>query len=393
MKNIQLLNKIAKCGTDIFDKDVYVVSDSAENADAIMVRSAVMHDMEFGDNLKAIARAGAGVNNIPLDKCAEQGIVVFNTPGANANGVKELVVCGMLLACRDVVGGINWIQSVKDDAGVAKLVEKEKSKFAGSEVAGKTLGIIGLGAIGGPLANVAVAMGMKVIGCDPYMSVDAAWKISRSVKKVDTREEIFEQADFISIHTPLIVNDDPKVNTKYMINKDTIATMKDGVVILNFARDALVNDDDIEEALKSGKVRKYVTDFPNARTAGMDGVIAIPHLGASTEESEDNCAVMAAEELVNYLETGNIKNSVNYPSVEMPHHDGIRLVILHRNIPNMLSHISSTLSAHNINIENLVNRSKGEYAVTLVDVLTDITPEMIVTMQSMEGIIRVIKID
>ena len=392
MKNIQLLNKIAKCGTDIFNKDLYNVADTVENPDAIMVRSAVMHDMEFGDNLKAIARAGAGVNNIPLDKCAEQGIVVFNTPGANANGVKELVVCGMLLACRDVVGGIDWVKSVKDDAGVAKLVEKEKSKFAGTEVAGKTLGIIGLGAIGGPLANVAVAMGMKVIGCDPYISVDAAWKISSAVKKVDTREEIFAQADFISIHTPLIDNADPKVNTKYMINKDTISMMKDGVIILNFARDALVNDDDIEEALKSGKVRRYVTDFPNARTAGMDGVIAIPHLGASTEESEDNCAVMAAEELVNYLETGNIKNSVNYPSVEMPHHDGVRLVILHRNIPNMISHVSSTLAAQNINIENLMNRSKGDYAVTLVDVLADVTDEMISTMQSMEGIIRVIKI-
>jgi len=392
MKNIQLLNKIAKCGTDIFDKDNYNVAAEMENPDAIMVRSAVMHDMEFGDNLKAIARAGAGVNNIPLDKCAEQGIVVFNTPGANANGVKELVVCGMLLACRDVVGGIDWVKSVKDDAGVAKLVEKEKSKFAGTEVGGKTLGIIGLGAIGGPLANVAVAMGMNVIGCDPYMSVDAAGKISRSVKKVDTREEIFAQADFISIHTPLIDNADPKVNTKYMINKDTIAMMKDGVIILNFARDALVNDDDIEEALKSGKVRRYVTDFPNARTAGMDGVIAIPHLGASTEESEDNCAVMAAEELVNYLETGNIKNSVNYPSVEMPHHDGIRLVILHRNIPNMISHVSSTLAAQNINIENLMNRSKGDYAVTLVDVLAEVTDDMIATMQSMDGIIRVIKI-
>lgn len=392
MKNIQLLNKIAKCGTDIFDKDNYNVSDTAENPDAIMVRSAVMHDMEFGGNLKAIARAGAGVNNIPLDKCAEQGIVVFNTPGANANGVKELVVCGMLLACRDVVGGINWVKSVKDDAGVAKLVEKEKSKFAGTEVGGKTLGIIGLGAIGGPLANVAVSMGMNVIGCDPYMSVDAAWKISRSVKKVDTREEIFAQADFISIHTPLIDNADPKVNTKYMINKDTIAMMKDGVIILNFARDALVNDDDIEEALKSGKVRRYVTDFPNARTAGMDGVLAIPHLGASTEESEDNCAVMAAEELVNYLETGNIKNSVNYPSVEMPHHEGIRLVILHRNIPNMISHISSTLAAQNINIENLANRSKGDYAVTLVDTIANITADMIDTIQSMDGIIRVIKI-
>ena len=392
MKNIQLLNKIAKCGTDIFDKDIYNVADTVENPDAIMVRSAVMHDMEFGDNLKAIARAGAGVNNIPLDKCAEKGIVVFNTPGANANGVKELVVCGMLLACRDVVGGINWVKSVKDDAGVAKLVEKEKSKFAGTEVAGKTLGIIGLGAIGGPLANVAVSMGMNVIGCDPYMSVDAAWKISRSVKKVETREDIFAQADFISIHTPLIDNADPKVNTKFMINKDTIAMMKDGVIILNFARDALVNDDDIEEALKSGKVRRYVTDFPNARTAGMDGVIAIPHLGASTEESEDNCAVMAAEELVNYLETGNIKNSVNYPSVEMPHHDGIRLVILHRNIPNMISHISSTLAAQNINIENLMNRSKGDYAVTLVDTIAEITADMIDTIQSMDGIIRVIKI-
>lgn len=392
MKNIQLLNKIAKCGTDIFNKDAYTVADTAENPDAIMVRSAVMHDMEFGDNLKAIARAGAGVNNIPLDKCAEQGIVVFNTPGANANGVKELVVCGMLLACRDVVGGINWVKSVKDDENVAKLVEKEKSKFAGTEVAGKTLGIIGLGAIGGPLANVAVSLGMHVMGCDPYMSVDAAWKISRSVQKVDTREEIFAKADFISIHTPLITNDDPKLNTKYMINKDTIAMMKDGVIILNFARDALVNDDDIEEALKSGKVRKYVTDFPNARTAGMEGVIAIPHLGASTEESEDNCAVMAAEELVSYLETGNIKNSVNYPSIDMPYHDGIRLVILHRNIPNMISHITSTLANQNINIENLANRSKGDYAVTLVDTIANITPDMIETIQSMDGIIRVIKI-
>lgn len=392
MKNIQLLNKIAKCGTDIFDKDIYAVAEGIENPDAIMVRSAAMHDMEFGDNLKAIARAGAGVNNIPLNKCAEQGIVVFNTPGANANGVKELVLCGMLLACRDVVGGIDWVKSAKDDENIAKLVEKEKSKFAGSEVAGKTLGIIGLGAIGGPLANVAEAMGMKVMGCDPYMSVDAAWKISRSVKKVDTREEIFANADFISIHTPLITNDDPKINTKHMINKETIAMMKDGVIILNFARDALVNDDDMEEALKSGKVRKYVTDFPNARTAGMAGVIAIPHLGASTEESEDNCAVMAAEELVSYLETGNIKNSVNYPSIEMPHHDGVRLVILHRNIPNMISHITTTLASQNINIENMANRSKGEYAVTLVDTIANITPEMIDAIQSMEGIIRAIKI-
>ncbi len=391
MKKIQLLNKIAKCGTDIFGS-VYSVGESVENPDAIMVRSAAMHDMEFGSNLKAIARAGAGVNNIPLDKCAEQGIVVFNTPGANANGVKELVLCGMLLACRDVVGGIEWVRANADDETIAKRVEKEKSKFAGSEVAGKTLGIIGLGAIGGPLANAAVSLGMNVLGCDPYMSVDAAWKLSRSVHKADTREEIFAKSDFISLHTPLIDNADPKVGTKHMINKETIAMMKDGVVILNFARDALVNDDDLEEALKSGKVRKYVTDFPNAHTAGMEGVIAIPHLGASTEESEDNCAMMAAHELVDYLESGNIKNSVNFPSVEMPHNDGTRLVILHRNIPNMISHISSTLAENNINIENLASRSKGDYAVTLVDVLSEVTEATVATIQSMDGIIRVLKI-
>lgn len=393
MKNIQLLNKIAKCVTDIFDKNKYTVSDNVENPDAIMVRSAVMHNMTFGTNLLAIARAGAGVNNIPLERCAEEGIVVFNTPGANANGVKELVICGMLLACRDVVGGIEWVKSMKHSEDIARLVEKEKSKFAGTEVAGKTLGIIGLGAIGGPLANAAIALGMNVIGCDPYMSIDAAWKISRSVKKADTREEIFANADFISLHTPLIDSEDPKVNTRRMINKETIAKMKDGVILLNFARDALVNDDDLEEALRIGKIRRYVTDFPNARTAGMDGVLAIPHLGASTAESEDNCAVMAAMELSEYLETGNIKNSVNYPSVEMPPHDGIRLVILHRNIPNMISHISSTLAANNINIENLANRSKGDYAVTLVDTIANITSEMIDTIGSMDGIIRVIRIE
>lgn len=393
MKNIQLLNKIAKCGTDIFDKNVYNVAENAENPDAIMVRSAVMHDMEFGENLKAIARAGAGVNNIPLDRCAEKGIVVFNTPGANANGVKELVICGMLLACRDVIGGINWVKTVKDDPAVAKLIEKEKSKFAGSEIKGKTLGIIGLGAIGGPLANAAVAMGMNVLGFDPYMSVDAAWKISRSVQKVDSREDIFKNADFISIHTPLIENADPKINTKHMINSETTAMMKDGVIILNFARDALVNADDIEAALKSGKVRRYVTDFPNARTASMEGVIAIPHLGASTEESEDNCAVMAAEELVSYLESGNIKNSVNFPTVEMPPLGaGSRLVILHRNIPNMISHVSSTLAGQNINIENLANRSKGNYACTLVDTYADINDELIKNIEAVDGIIRVIKI-
>ncbi len=388
MKKIQLLNKIAKCGTDIFDEG-YTVASEIEEPDAIMVRSAAMHDMELGGNLKAIARAGAGVNNIPLDKCAEQGIVVFNTPGANANGVKELALCGLLLACRDVVGGINWVQTVKDDPNVAKLIEKEKSRFAGIEIKGKKLGIIGLGAIGGPLATAAVHLGMDVLGCDPYISVDAAWNISRSVHKVDTREEIFKNADIISIHTPLIDNPDPKVATKHMINKDTIAMMKDGVIILNFARDALVNDDDIEEALKSGKVRRYVTDFPNARTAGMEGVIAIPHLGASTEESEDNCAVMAAQELREYLERGNIVHSVNFPDVSMPHNGDARICVLHKNIPNLLSQITSAVSARGINIENLANRSKKDYAYTIVEIIGDIPTELVDEVSSIDGVIRV----
>ena len=388
MKKIQLLNKIAKCGTDIFDEN-YEVSDKFDNPDAIMVRSAVMHDMELGKELKAIARAGAGVNNIPLDKCAEQGIVVFNTPGANANGVKELALCGMLLACRDVVGGINWVQTVKDDPDVAKLIEKEKSRFAGIEIKGKKLGIIGLGAIGGPLATAATHLGMDVLGCDPYISVEAAWNISRSVQKVDTREEIFKNADIISIHTPLIDSPDPKVATKYMIKRDTIAMMKDGVIILNFARDALVNDDDMEAALKSGKVRRYVTDFPNARTAGMEGVIAIPHLGASTEESEDNCAIMAAKELREYLERGNIVHSVNFPDVSMPHNGDARICVLHRNIPNLLSQITSAVSARNINIENMANRSKKDYAYTIVEITGEIPADLVEAITAIDGVIRV----
>ncbi len=392
MKNVQLLNKIAKCGTDIFDEN-YAVAESIENPDAIMVRSAVMHDMEFGDNLKAIARAGAGVNNIPLDKCAEQGIVVFNTPGANANGVKEAALCGMLLACRDIVGGINWVKSAKDDPNVAKLVEKEKSKFAGTEIKGKTLGIIGLGAIGGPLANAAVHLGMDVLGCDPYISVEAAWNLSRAVHKVNTREDIFKNSDIISIHVPLIDNPDPSVATKYMINKDTIAMMKDGVIILNFARDALVNDDDIEAALKSGKVRRYVTDFPNARTAGMEGVIAIPHLGASTEESEDNCAVMAAKQLREYLELGNIVNSVNFPNVSMPHSGDVRICVLHKNIPNIIAQISSVVSAENINIENMANRSKKGYAYSILEIVGNLSDATMTDISSkisaIDGIIKV----
>ncbi len=392
MKNIQLLNKIAKCGTDVFDGN-YAVAENIENPDAIMVRSAVMHDMEFGDNLKAIARAGAGVNNIPLDKCAEEGIVVFNTPGANANGVKEAAICGMLLACRDIVGGINWVQTAKNDPNVAKLVEKEKSKFAGCEIKGKTLGVIGLGAIGGPLANAAVHLGMDVLGCDPYISVEAAWNLSRAVRKVNTREDIFKNSDIISIHVPLIDSPDPTVSTKYMINKDTIAQMKDGVIILNFARDALVNDDDIEAALKSGKVKRYVTDFPNARTAGMEGVIAIPHLGASTEESEDNCAVMAAKQLREYLENGNIVNSVNFPNVSMPHSGDIRVCVLHKNIPNIIAQISSVLSAEGINIENMANRSKKDYAYSIFEIIgkesDDDMKKIADKIAAIDGIIKV----
>lgn len=296
MYQYHCLNPIAAIGLNNFTAD-YAKTEDAAAAEAFLVRSAVMHEMEFSDKLLCVARAGAGVNNIPLAKCAEEGIVVFNTPGANANGVKELAVAGMLLASRDIIGGVNWVQTVKDDEGVAKLVEKGKAKFAGQEIKGKKLGIIGLGAIGGPLANAAVSLGMDVYGCDPYLSVDAAWNISRSVHHVKTREEIFSTCDYISVHTPLVENEDPNVNTKKMINKETIAMMKDGVIILNFARDLLVDDEAMEEALASGKVKKYVTDFPNAKTAGMAGVIAIPHLGASTEESEDNCAVMAVNEI------------------------------------------------------------------------------------------------
>lgn len=387
-KRIQLLNKIVKCGTDLFDES-YTVSDSCENPDAIMVRSAALHEMAFGENLKAIARAGAGVNNIPIDRCSEQGIVVFNTPGANANGVKELAVCGMLLACRDVIGGVNWVQQIKDEPDVAKLVEKGKSKFAGTEIKGKTLGIIGLGAIGGPLANVAVALGMDVLGCDPYISIDAAWNISRSVHKINTREDVFKNADVISIHTPLVENADPSVNTKHMINKETLAMMKDGVVILNFARDALVNDDDLEQALQSGKVKRYVTDFPNDRTAKMPGVIAIPHLGASTAESEENCAMMAARQLIDYLEDGNITNSVNLPSVSMPRAGGARICVIHRNIPAMIAGISQAVSAAGLNIEHLMNKSKKEMAYTMVDVSGEVSQKLIADIEQIEGVIRV----
>lgn len=383
------LNPIAAVGLNNFT-DAYAKNDDVNEAEAILVRSAAMHDMEFSDKLLCVARAGAGVNNIPLDKCAEQGVVVFNTPGANANGVKELAIAGMLLAARDIVGGINWVQTVKDDENVAKLVEKGKSKFAGTEIKGKKLGIIGLGAIGGPLANAAVALGMEVYGCDPYISVEGAWKLSADVHHVKTREEIFSTCDFISVHVPLIDNPDPNVGTKKMINKETIALMKDGVIVLNFARDLLVDDEAMEEALASGKVRKYVTDFPNAKTAGMAGVIAIPHLGASTEESEDNCAVMAVKEIREYIENGNIINSVNYPACDA----GVcktaaRVTICHKNVPNMLTQFTGVFAADNVNIENMVNKSRGDFAYTVLDVVAPVTEAFVQKLNAIEGVLKV----
>lgn len=383
MYNVHYLNKISPKGTALWTKD-YQTTENAQDAEAILVRSAAMHDMEFSENLAAIARAGAGVNNIPLDRCAEEGIVVFNTPGANANGVKELAICGMLLGSRDVVGGIQWVQSIKDEADVGKKVEKGKSQFAGTEIMNKTLGVIGLGAIGGPLANAAIGLGMQVYGCDPYISIDAAWHLDSHIVPVKTREEIYENCDIISLHVPLLDS------TKKMINAESIAKMKDGVILLNFARDLLVDDEAIEEALKSGKVKKYITDFPNEKTAGMEGVIAIPHLGASTEESEDNCAKMAVRQVMDYLENGNIKNSVNYPACDM----GVctkpgRVTILHRNIPNSIGQFTTTLAADNINISDMINRSKGEYAYTMLD-LDEPTPAAVVEhLKKIDSVIRV----
>ena len=376
------LNAIAKIGLNEFGA-AYEQTDNFADADVALVRSAAMHEMEFGDKLLAVARAGAGVNNIPLDKLAEKGVVVFNTPGANANGVKELVMAGLLLTSRDILGGINWVQTIKDDENVAKLIEKGKGQFAGKEIQGKKLGVIGLGAIGVLVANAAAALGMTVYGCDPYISVENAWKLSRNVIHVNSREEIFQQCDYITVHVPLL--DD----TKKMINADTIAMMKDGVIILNFARDLLVDDDAMEAALASGKVAKYITDFPNAKTAGMKGVIAIPHLGASTQESEDNCAVMAVRELREYVENGNIINSVNFPMLDA----GVcrvasRICILHRNVPNMLSQFTTAVAG--INIENMYNKSRGDFAYSVLDVCGKVDEAAIVSkLSALDGVLKV----
>lgn len=377
------LNPISTVGLENFTAD-YEKTEDVNEAEGILVRSASMHEMELPENLLAIARAGAGVNNIPLDACAQKGIVVFNTPGANANGVKELVIAGMLLASRDVVGGIEWVKENKADANIAKTAEKAKKNFAGTEIQDKKLGIIGLGAIGVKVANVARHMGMDVYGYDPYVSVDAAWNLSRDVKHVLNVEEIFENCDMITIHVPLLDS------TKGMINADAIAKMKDGVILLNFARDLLVDEKAVLDAIKAGKVRRYVSDFPNPTTAGQEGVIVIHHLGASTEESEDNCAKMAVKELMNYLENGNIVNSVNYPNCDM----GIcsqagRVAIFHKNITNMISQFTIVLGNKGINITDMTNKSKGEYAYTMFDLESAVSPDIVEQLAAIEGVFRV----
>jgi D-3-phosphoglycerate dehydrogenase len=343
-----------------------------------------MNDMDLPDKLLCVARAGAGVNNIPLDKCADKGIIVFNTPGANANGVKELVFAGMLLAARDVVGGIEWVKSATDDENIAKTAEKQKKQYAGTELMGKKLGIIGLGAIGVRVANTARHFGMEVYGYDPYISVDAAWKLSREIKHVVNVDDIFTECDYITIHVPLLDS------TKNTINAEAISKMKDGVIILNFARDLLCDEKAVLEGIKSGKIRKYVSDFPNPTTAGKEGCIVIPHLGASTEESEDNCAVMAVKEMMNYLENGNIVNSVNYPNCDMGVCDNAgRVAVMHKNIANMIAKFTSVFGEAGINISDMINKSRGDYAYTMLDIDSSVGSDIVEKLKEIDGVLRV----
>ena len=377
------LNNIAKVGLDSFDGN-FVAVDEIKDADCALVRSASMHEMELPENLLAVARAGAGVNNIPLDKCAEKGIVVFNTPGANANGVKELVIAAMLLASRDVIGGVNWVLTQKDNENIAKDAEKQKKNYAGCEIAGKKLGVIGLGAIGIKVANTAVNLGMEVYGYDPYISVDAAWNLSRSVRHVKTAEEIYANCDIITVHVPLLDS------TKKMINSEAIKLMKNDAILINLARDLLVDEEAVISALKIGKLKKYVSDFPNPVTVGQEGVILIPHLGASTEESEDNCAVMAVQELTDYMKNGNIKNSVNFPSINMGVCDKVgRVLIFHRNIANMITKFSACFGNANINISEMNNKSRGDNAVTMIDFDSEVSDEIIEKLAAIDDVFRV----
>ena len=383
MYKYHCLNPISHVGLERLDEN-YVKTDEAGEADVILVRSAKMHDMEFGANLKAIARAGAGVNNIPLDRCAEEGIVVFNTPGANANGVKELVIAGMLLAARDIVGGINWVQEHEEDGDIAKVTEKKKKAFAGTELQGKKLGVIGLGAIGVLVANAATNLGMDVYGYDPYLSVESAWKLSRSIHHANTVDELYKECDYITIHVPALED------TKGMINKNAISLMKKNVVILNFARDTLVNSEDIVDALVSGTVKCYVTDFPTPEIAGVKGAIVIPHLGASTEESEDNCAQMAVDEIRDFLENGNISHSVNYPDCTLgPKGDEDRITVFHHNIPNMLGQFTSLMAQEDMNISLMTNKSRKEYAYTVMDVDKKVEDTVLEKLEAIDGVLKV----
>ena len=383
MRNICCLNQISHYGTDRLTGD-YKLVDDIKDAEGILVRSASLHETEFPSGLQAIARAGAGVNNIPLDECAKKGIVVFNTPGANKNGVKELVLAGLFLTSRDVVGGIGWCREHAGEEDIAKKMEKSKKAFAGNEIKDKKLGVIGLGAIGCEVANAAAALGMEVYGYDPFISVNAAWMLSRSVKHIMDVNTIYKDCDYITVHVPLLDS------TKEMINKDAFDQMKDGVVILNYARDLLVNDDDMAEALKSGKVKKYITDFPNAKTSAMEGVIATPHLGASTEEAEENCARMAVKEVRCYLEHGNIQHSVNYPDCDMgiPSYPA-RVAICHKNVKNMLSQFTTILGDANYNIGNMTNKSRGDYAYSMFDLESPASPELIEKLEAVDGVLKV----
>lgn len=380
---VNCLNPIAACGMELLP-DTYEITDNYADADAVLVRSASMHDLELSDKLLAVARAGAGVNNIPLDKCAEKGIVVFNTPGANANGVKELVVAALLMASRDLVGGYNWVMENAADPDIAKKVEKQKKNYAGNEIAGKKLGVIGLGAIGAKVANIAVRLGMEVYGYDPYVSVDAAWGLSKYVKHITNVEDIYKECDYITVHVPALDS------TKGMINAGAFALMKDGVKILNFARDVLVNEDDIKAAIESGRVAKYMTDFPNPKIAGFKNVVALPHLGASTEESEDNCAIMACKEIKDFIDNGNIKNSVNYPNVNMGVcTDVARITICHKNIPNMLTQFTSVFSKKGGNVSGMISQARGDYAYSILDSDAAPTAEDVAALEAIDGVVKV----
>ena len=383
MYKYHCMNPISHVGLERLDEN-YVKTEESGEADVILVRSAKMHDMEFGTHLKAIARAGAGVNNIPLDRCAEEGIVVFNTPGANANGVKELVIAGMLLAARDIIGGINWVQEHEEDGDIAKITEKKKKAFAGTELQGKKLGVIGLGAIGVLVANAATNLGMDVYGYDPYLSVESAWKLSRSIHHANTVDELYKECDYITIHVPALED------TKGMIDKNAISLMKKNVVILNFARDTLVNSEDIVDALVSGTVKCYVTDFPTPEIAGVKNAIVIPHLGASTEESEDNCARMAVDEIRDFLENGNISHSVNYPDCTLgPKGEEDRITVFHHNIPNMLGQFTSLMAQEDMNISLMTNKSRKEYAYTVMDVDKKVEDTVLEKLEAIDGVLKV----